>query len=103
MILNFGSGAATRETDAAHHAIPHKTMTHLRSTCFFVIFVSPLFNSQRSGSGGAIEAILVLGSTCLSLQTPMPSMSTTPDCPGIQNVCLRREPGHHRPALQADA
>src|SRR5215467_13282911 len=109
MILSFG-GAANRETDAAHKAIPNKTMMQPRNTGLFVIFVISSFQPQSipmgptSGNRGRAPstARAVARATIVSLQTPMLSMSTTQGCPSIQSACLRHEPDHPPPLRQAD-
>src|ERR1700674_3278607 len=102
MIRSFGSGAALKENDTAHKTIPHKPMRHPRNTCLFVIFIAPLFTDKRSESSDLPGENSLRAATSTSLQIPMPSNLTTPDCPAIQNACLPRERGHHQPAGQAD-
>src|SRR5580704_3194853 len=86
MMRNFELGAAFRENDTAHTTIMHKTMRHPRNTCLFVIFVAPHFNNKLSSSGDMPGDNSLRAATSLSLQTPMLSRLTTPDCPAIQSA-----------------
>src|SRR5258705_1699064 len=46
MIRSFDPCAATKENDAVHRTIAARTVRPPRKTCWFVIFVLPLFNDS---------------------------------------------------------